>query len=65
MLKEKIGFGAGDVYIALIKGELSVKALKKETGLNEQNILLAIGWLAREGKIKFREEGKELFVNLL
>ena len=66
MLTEKIGFSAGAVYIALIKGELELKAIKKETGLKEQDVLLALGWLAREGKIQFRAEGaKELFVSLL
>ena len=65
MLTEKIGFSAGAVYIALIKGELELKAIKKETGLKEQETLLALGWLAREGKIQFRSEGKELFVSLL
>jgi len=65
MLTEKIGFSAGEVYIALIKGELDVKTIKKETGLKEQETLLALGWLAREGKIKFRAEDKELFVSLL
>ncbi|MDR0872476.1 MAG: winged helix-turn-helix domain-containing protein [Prevotellaceae bacterium] len=65
MLTEKIGFSAGELYIALIKGELEVKALKKETGLKEQETLLGLGWLAREGKITFRSEGKELFVSLL
>jgi hypothetical protein len=65
MLTEKIGFSAGEVYIALIKGAQEVKALKKETGLKEQDALLALGWLAREGKVTFRAEGKELFVSLL
>jgi len=65
MLAEKIGFNAGDAYIALIKGELELKSLKKETGLKEQEVLLALGWLAREGKIKFHSEGKELFISLL
>ena len=65
MLTEKIGFSAGAIYIALIKGELELKVLKKETGLKEQEVLLALGWLAREGKMQFRPEGKELFVSLL
>ena len=66
MLTEKIGFSAGEIYIALIKGELEVKAIKKETGLKEQDVLLSLGWLAREGKVHFRTEGaKELFVSLL
>ena len=65
MLMEKIGFSAGAIYIALIKGELELKALKKEAGLKEQEALLGLGWLAREGKVMFRPEGKELFVSLL
>ena len=65
MLVNKIGINAGLVWKALEKGEINVKDLKKETKLTEKDLNLALGWLAREGKIKFNEIDKELFVNLV
>ena len=47
-----IGANAGSVWNALHEnGELDLTKLKKETKLSETEILAAIGWLAREGKI--------------
>lgn len=64
MLSEKIGTNAGIIYAALEKGELNVKAVKKTTKLAEKDLNLALGWLAREGKVKFNEVEGELFVSL-
>lgn len=65
MLTEKIGNNAGLVWSALLAGELNVKALKKATKLTEKDLNLALGWLARESKVKFNEAEGELFVNLV
>ena len=65
MLNEKIGNNAGLVWTALSNGELNVKAVKKATKLNEKDLNLALGWLAREGKVKFNEVEGELFVALV
>lgn len=47
-----IGASAGSVWNALHEnGELDLTKLKKETKLSETEILVAIGWLAREGKV--------------
>lgn len=64
MLLEKIGISAGLVWATLEKGELNVKAVKKATKLTEKDLNLALGWLAREGKVKFNEVEGELFVAL-
>lgn len=64
MFTEKIGNNAGLIWNALSNGELEVKAIKKATKLTEKDLNLGLGWLAREGKISFREEEKELFVSL-
>ncbi|OIP83393.1 MAG: hypothetical protein AUK44_05355 [Porphyromonadaceae bacterium CG2_30_38_12] len=64
MLNEKIGINAGLIWNALEKGEQSVKALKKTTKLNEKDVNLALGWLAREGKVTFSEIEAELVVTL-
>lgn len=65
MSLEKIGINAGLVWAALENGELNVKAVKKTTKLTEKDLNLALGWLAREGKISFKEEEGELFVALV
>lgn len=64
MIKEKIGTNAGLVWTALEGGELNVKAVKKATKLTEKDLNLAFGWLAREGKLNFREEEGEVFVSI-
>ena len=64
MLSEKIGTNAGLVWSALEYGELSAKALKKITKLNEKDLNLALGWLARESKVTFSEVEGELVVGL-
>lgn len=64
MLSEKIGTNAGLVWSALGNGELSAKALKKATKLNEKDLNLALGWLARESKVTFSEVEGELMVGL-
>lgn len=65
MLNEKIGNNAGLVWSALENGELNVKAVKKATKLTEKDLNLALGWLAREGKIQFNEVDGELLVALV
>ena len=56
---DNAGFRAGDVYNALAAaGEAqSVEELVKTTGKTETEILLGIGWLLKEGKVK-GPEGK-------
>lgn len=64
MLSEKIGKNAGLIWTALESGELNVKAVKKATKLTEKDLNLALGWLAREEKVKFNEVDGELFLKL-
>lgn len=51
---ENAGFRAGDVYQALYAaGEAkSVEELESLTGKSEVEVLLGIGWLLKEGKVK-------------
>lgn len=51
---ENAGFRAGDVYQALYAaGEAkSVEELVSLTGKTEVEVLLGIGWLLKEGKVK-------------
>ena len=55
---ENVGFKAGDVYQALFAAEkaLSVKEIAKKAKISEEETLLGMGWLFKEGKIK-EEEG--------
>jgi len=64
MLSEKIGINAGLIWAALEDGELNVKTVKKTTKLAEKDLNLALGWLAREGKVKFNEIDGELIISL-
>lgn len=56
---DNAGFRAGDVYNALNdnEGAKSVEELEKLTGKTEVDVLLGIGWLLKEGKLK-GEDGK-------
>ena len=65
MIKETIGSNAGLVWSALEDGAKSLKAVKKATKLKEADLNLALGWLAREGKVVFTEVEGEVFVSLV
>ena len=60
----KIGENAGLVWVALQNGAQGLKALKKATKLKNDELFLALGWLAREGKLTFEEKEADLFVAL-
>ena len=53
MITSKIGEYAGLIWNALQGGALTTKALKKATKLKEADLNMALGWLAREGKVTF------------
>ena len=50
---ENIGFKAGDVYQALAAAgkALSVKEIAKAAKISEEETLLGLGWLFKEGKL--------------
>ena len=64
MITTKIGENAGLIWSALQDGALTLKALKKATKLKNDDLNLALGWLAREGKVAF-EAAEELTISLL
>ncbi len=55
---ENIGFKAGDVYQALAAAEnaLSVKEIAKAAKISEEETLLGLGWLFKEGKLASAED---------
>ncbi|MDE7025817.1 MAG: winged helix-turn-helix domain-containing protein [Paramuribaculum sp.] len=68
MNTDTIGTWAGLVWSALNKADvLDNKQIKKITKLKDKEFYAALGWLAREGKITFKESGdsKELLVSLV
>lgn len=65
---ESIGTWAGEVYQALEKSEthiLGMKELKKATKLKKDEIMAALGWLGREGKIVIAMNDEEIAINLV
>jgi len=61
----KIGENAGRVYEFLRgKEKVPVKSIPRGTGLKQQEADRAIGWLAREGKIRLELVKKEELVTL-
>ena len=61
---QKIGENAGQVWGALENGAQGLKALKKATKLKNEELYLALGWLAREGKLTFTVEEADTIVAL-
>ena len=57
---ENAGFKAGDVYQALAAAEqaLSVNEIAKKAKISEEETLLGLGWLLKEGKLIGTEDNK-------
>ncbi|MEG0948917.1 MAG: winged helix-turn-helix domain-containing protein [Bacteroidales bacterium] len=66
MNQECIGTNAGLIWAALNEtNDQTFKGLKKATKLKEKELYMALGWLAREGKIKFIEEDEDIVIELV
>ena len=64
-MREDIGNAAGTVWRYLeAHGSRSVSQIQRETGLSQSLTYLALGWLAREGKIRFAQDRRALLVGL-
>jgi len=64
-LVEHIGETAGVVWKTLdTKGAMSLAKLVKAVGEPRDNVMQALGWLAREDKIKIEDEGRSRIVSL-
>jgi 3-oxoacyl-ACP reductase-like protein len=57
---ENIGFKAGDVYQVLAAAEkaLAVNEIAKAAKISEEETLLGLGWLFKEGKLLSTEDNK-------
>ncbi len=62
---EEIGGTAGTVWRCLHDtGPQSMNFLKRKLKTDEKCLYLALGWLAREGKIAFRQQNRVVTVGL-
>jgi Winged helix-turn-helix domain (DUF2582) len=62
----EIGRAAGDVWHYLnSNGASTVERIKKALALKDAVLCMAVGWLAREGKLSFEVEDKTLRISLL
>jgi hypothetical protein len=65
MYKTDIGINAGVIWRLLSdKGTLSIREIGEFTHYRESFLFLALGWLAREDKIRFYEKEGVLYVKL-
>ena len=61
-----LGISAGKVWKALVEaGKASATRLSEATALDRNEVQRAIGWLAREGKIRVERKGKNEFFSLI
>jgi translation elongation factor EF-Ts len=65
MITNEIGTNAGKIWNLLNEqGNSSMKDLKKKLRLSDNDIYMAVGWLAREGKIFDFEDDDILMIGL-
>lgn len=67
MNHEKIGHAAGIVWNRLNEVEsegVTMTELKKLPGLTTDEVVAAVGWLSREGKLNFQAQGRKSLVTL-
>ena len=61
----EIGQAAGSVWkILKADGETTVTRLKKKSGLPLSQFYMGLGWLAREDKLSFRRDKRNIFISL-
>ena len=64
-MKETIGTSAGKIWAVLKKSdEVAISELPKMLKESDSMTYQALGWLAREGKLEYRTEGRNTFVSL-
>ena len=66
MIKSQIGTNAGEIWQFLNKnGDKSIVEIAKAMKMKTNDVLIALGWLARENKVFFYEENEGVFVTLI
>lgn len=65
MYKNDIGINAGTIWHLLEnKGAMSIREIGEHTNYRDAFIMLALGWLSREDKIRFFEKHEVLYIEL-
>jgi len=65
MREDDIGRAAGRVWTYLeANGRSSVSRVARSVEGGQQLALMALGWLAREGKLSFEQDGRQRLVSL-
>lgn len=66
MMRGEVGELAGKIWHLLAEKDcMSIRKIGEMTCCKESRIFLALGWLAREGKVVFRKDQQDmLFVEL-
>jgi hypothetical protein len=60
-----IGENAGKIWKTLSsKGPMNISQLKKITKFDDKHLYFALGWLARESKIQFTTDKRQIIVSL-
>ncbi len=62
--EESIGIAAGELWARLTEKPATVAELKKATSCSDELTLVAIGWLAREGKLHFETTSRSVTLSL-
>lgn len=66
MFKNDINANSGIVWNLLVEqGALPVRKIGELTGFREIMIVLALGWLAKENKIRFFEQSETIYVEAI
>ncbi len=64
-LLDQIGETAGDVWHALVEhGQLTLTQLAKEIDAPRDRVMQAVGWLAREEKVRIDEQSRKRMISL-
>jgi Mn-dependent DtxR family transcriptional regulator len=64
-MEKKIGETAGSIWKLLGKtGEMPVSRVSKALKETDAVVYQGLGWLAREGKVRYRKKGKVTYVSI-
>ena len=64
-MNAEIGFAAGTIWKRLKdEGEIVITRLMRKSGLPINMFYMGLGWLAREDKVKFKQEKRTIYVSL-
>jgi hypothetical protein len=67
MIKDQIGLNAGIIWKTIEKNstDTEIRTVMKKSKLKKDEFHLALGWLAREGKIVFTSGKGSLYIFLI